>query len=533
MIITNPIFNEMLGSPMRQFKGRVEVYEGSTLTLICGCHDNLISFMVERAGEQDKFFGYGICQRLTVKLLDRDRQLNINKNNRLEVSFGVGTEYVYPCPVFFVEEITRDEKTNELTVVAYDALYVATKHTVSELSLTENYTIKQFALACSALLGMPIAGLDYEVFDTLYPEGANFDGTENIREALNFIAQATQTVYFVDKNWNLTFRRLDVDGEPVATIDKSKYMELSQKKTAVLANVAHITELGDNIITTSGVQGYTQYVRNNPFWDMREDIGTIVDNALAVVAGLSITGFDCSWRGNFLLEICDKINLITKDDDIITSYVLNDSFTFNGGLSAKMSWDYSDNSQETHANPTSLGEVIKQTYARVDKAKQEIELLAKRADENEAVVSTLLIDTNGINAAVSKLQTATDDAFDSMNDSLTTLTTKVNATMTSEDIKLEISKEIANGTATKVATSTGFTFDEKGLTVEEDGSEIKTTVSKDGMTVYKNNDEVLVANNQGVKAVNLRASTYLIIGETSRLEDSEDKKRTCCYWIGG
>ena len=61
---------------------------------------------------------------------------------------------------------------------------------------------------------------------------------------------------------------------------------------------------------------------------------------------------------------------------------------------------------------------------------------------------------------------------------------------------------------------------------------MKTQITEDGMTVYKNNESVLVANNVGVEAVNLHATTYLIIGNNSRFENYNDT-RTGCFWIGG
>ena len=51
----------------------------------------------------------------------------------------------------------------------------------------------------------------------------------------------------------------------------------------------------------------------------------------------------------------------------------------------------------------------------------------------------------------------------------------------------------------------------------------------------KNDDEVLVADHDGVKAEDLHATTYLIIGKNSRFEDYKSglQQRTGCFWIGG
>ena len=102
--------------------------------------------------------------------------------------------------------------------------------------------------------------------------------------------------------------------------------------------------------------------------------------------------------------------------------------------------------------------------------------------------------------------------------------------MTAEDVKSQIQSELNNG-VTKVETTTGFTFNDEGLTVSKSGSEMTTQITEDGMTVYRDNTAVLIANNVGVDAVNLHATTYLIIGNNSRFEDYGEN-RTGCFWIG-
>ena len=83
-----------------------------------------------------------------------------------------------------------------------------------------------------------------------------------------------------------------------------------------------------------------------------------------------------------------------------------------------------------------------------------------------------------------------------------------------------------------MVTSTGYTFDDDGLTVEKSGSEMKTQITENGMTVFQNDAAVLTANNNGVDAKNLHATTYLIVGKNSRFEDFGES-RTGCFWIGG
>ena len=532
MLIAEQNIVNMINSPVRRIGARVELYSGSDLVEMYKYTDALKSFTIQRVGDSAKFFGFGVCQKLNVKLLDPERKISITTDNRLEVAFGAGSDYFYACPSFKVTEVHRDENTNELSVTAYDALYGASAHTVAELNLSAPYTIRDFIAACASLLGLPfdLRGIDENVLSTVYESGANFEGTETIREALTAVAEATQSIYYICCQWNLTFKRLDASGDAALTIDREKYFTLESNTNRRLSGITHATELGDSVGASLDMSGTTQYVRNNPFWDLREDVADLVNSALAALGGLTINQFSCSWRGNPLLEIGDKIALVTKDNQTVISYLLDDTITYDGSLGQETQWSYEDDEGEDADNPTSLGDVLKQTYARVDKANKQIDIVASDVSENKEVIAALKINTESIDAAITEMKEVTTSALDGVNEEIANLTNKVEATMTAEDVTIAIQSELSNGVS-KVETETGFTFNEDGLTVSKSDSEMTTTITEDGMTVYKNEEAVLVADNEGVKAEDLHATTYLIIGNNSRFEDFGD--RTACFWIGG
>lgn len=524
-----------ISSPVRSITAKADLYNGTELTNSFTQNDRIKSLKIERTGEENKFFGFGISQKLNLHLIDKARELDITTAYKSTIFLGTGSSYMTPYPFFHVSEVHRDENTNELSITAYDKIYTAAAHTVNELTLDKSYTIQQFAEACATLIGA--SGIDIKgvaasetCFSTSYEAGANFDGTETIRDALDDVAEATQTIYYLDNQERLIFRRLALTGDVDLSITKADYITLTDKTARRLAKIFHVTELGDNVSASIAQTGSTQYIRNNAFWELRDDIGTLVDNALAAAGGLTISQFDLKWRGNFLLEIGDKISLITKDDNSITSFVLNDSIEYNGALSEETSWQYEDNEEETVDNPTSLGSLINQTTAKVDKANKTIELVASDVSENKSNIASLITNTQSISASVQSLKDNTEDAQKKLEDNLSVLSAKVDTQITSEDVKIQIGKELSNG-VNNVTTNTGFTFNDEGLSVSKSDSEMSTTITEEGMIVYKNDEAVLTANNVGVDAANLHATTYLIIGTNSRFEDYLDT-RTGCFYIG-
>ena len=689
MIETTQTSLDALVSPSREIKAKIDLFDGTTKKATFTGSDKIKKFQIERAGEEGKFFGFGVCQKLELELLDKNRELNIVKGNTFDVYLTADTTYtkILSCEV---DSIKRDEKTNGLTITAYDALYRASGHQVKELTLTKPYTIKDFCEACGAKLGVSVKGIN--TFTLSYPNGANFDGAETLREALDMVAEATQTIYFMDSTNALVFKKLDKAGANLLTIDKNIYFEYKNNGPRVLKTICSTNELGDDVSESGTTGDATQFVRDNAFWELREDITDLVHNAVVAVGGLSISQFECKWRGNFFLEIGDKIQILGKDNNPAITYLLNDTLVYNGGLNQTSSWKYKD-SGETASNPTNLGEAIKQTYAKVDKQNKEITLLASEVktqteaikktvkqvdveyylstssstptggtwsteappwEENKymwsrqkitytdgtfairnatciagakgadgapgrgitsitteyyistsetelaggswsetqptweegkyiwtrskivynnptsteyttevcdatwkeinaiqgqqktlitdvaelkvakdnitASVSQITENQSGLNSALTDLQNAFTDQNNTNDEQFETLTQKVESSMTAEQVHLAISTELSKG-VDKVTTSTGFTFNEAGLTISKSDSEISTNIDEDGMSIKKGTEEVLTVDNTGVNAINLTSRQYLIIGKNSRFEDY-GSDRTGCFWIG-
>lgn len=518
--------DNIIYNPVRRLDGEVSVNG-----IVYDNRSELLEFTIDRLGEESKFFGFGVVQKINVKLRDKDRVINIDNSIPITAAIKVGDMSYWVFPNFKITEVNRDENTNQLSITGYDGLYKATAHTFSELALTPPYTIRDVVVACGELLGVNYSWCEGDAFTTSYPEGANLEGSETIKDVLDAIAQATQTVYYINPSGALAFRQLDKSHTPDFIIDKNKYFTLTSGDNRRLTSIVSATELGDNYSASTGLVGTTQYVRNNPFWDMRNDIATLLQAAIDRIGNISINQFDCSWRGDFRTEVGDCIGLITKDNDLVYSYLLNDTITYDGSLTQKTKWSFTDNEAETAANPITLGEALKQTYAKVDKVNKEIELVVSDTNENRELISSIQLDTNSISASVVDIERKVAEGFEDVNTDIEELTKKVNAQITAEDLEITIEQKLNDG-INSVTTTTGYTFNEDGLTVSKTDSEMTTTITEDGMTVYKNDEAMLEANNTGVYATNLHARTYLIIGLNSRFEDYDNNSRTGCFWIG-
>ncbi len=398
MIITNIPTSTSISAT----KAKVDVRTGSTL-VTCTCKDYLQDFALYREGDTSKFFGFGVSHKMAVSFIDLKRSLDIQKNNTIEISLGDGTYFDTPFPTLYVAEIEREEKSNTITCTAFDALYKASGHVVSELNLVAPYTLRDLVTRCAELLNLEVVGTDDEAFNLSYSEAANFAGDETIRAVLDAIAEVTQTIYYINHDNKLVFKRLDQNGEPVLVVTKRMYYELTTLTPRTLTTICHATELGDNLYSGSDT-GVAQIMRDNPLLTNRTDVGDILDTAVSRVAGLTITQLSCDWEGNHCLEIGDKIGFVTENDEVVTTFILDDVIDYQGFVNQITSWEFTQDETATVANPTSIGDKINQTIARVDKVNKEITLMAQDVTDTKTELAELKLTTDDIILRVEKVE---------------------------------------------------------------------------------------------------------------------------------
>lgn len=135
------------------------------------------------------------------------------------------------------------------------------------------------------------------------------------------------------------------------------------------------------------------------------------------------------------------------------------------------------------------------------------------------------LDLTGIQTTVSKQ--ASD--MDGLQQRMTELR------QTAEGITLQVQTILDDGTD-KIKTGMGYTFDDAGLRICRESSQIENKLDHTGMYVNKSGSNVLQATADGVKAVDITVKNYLIVGSHARFEDYTDgssRNRTACFYLEG
>ena len=148
-----------------------------------------------------------------------------------------------------------------------------------------------------------------------------------------------------------------------------------------------------------------------------------------------------------------------------------------------------------------------------------VEGLKAENQEADGRAASLKLDVEGISSEVSRQQTQME--------SVKTQLTQLEQTAESMNIRI---RTLSEQGADKVTTQTGFTFDEKGLTISKSGTAMENLLDESGMYVRRSGEVLLQADQDGVKAVDVSVGNYLIVGDHARFEDF-DTNRTACFWI--
>lgn len=152
-------------------------------------------------------------------------------------------------------------------------------------------------------------------------------------------------------------------------------------------------------------------------------------------------------------------------------------------------------------------------------------------DEIKEQSTTLKRDTEQI---VMEAKEELSASITDVDEKVVDVSKKVEMKLDADAVSIIVEKEIANG-VDRVETKSGYTFDADGLNISKSGEEITNQLTHKGMYVTKKNGNVLVADKNGVEAINLHAKNYLIVGKDDGRSRFEDYgiNRTGCFWIGG
>lgn len=459
-------------------------------------HNEIKSIKIETTGINGKFFGVSYCQKLSVSFIDKDKKINFSKNDEIAIFLCPTEKYNAPdadsyynvaYAPYFIDSFKRDEKTGEVSAIGYDIMGVAS-NTPFSLGEGNSFTLQQILDRCKTLAGISsVNGINVNYLPESWTrEQINLSGKETVRDILTAIAEITGSFMFIYPYWtNDDVGSLCFYTHPLKQrvhtqlgylyqetyIDKSRYFELTSDKPYKLTGIASVNELED--VVAVGTTEQQQVIYSNPFLTLLPDETqqTILTGILNQLKDFSFTPFNCEWRGDPRLEPVDWLTFEDKQGNKFTSYLLNETFEYNGGFKSTIWWEGAE-SERTDINSKSISNNILKTKATVDKVKGEITLEVSRAKEAEQLLgSRITLNENAITSEVKNRQDADNELSSTITQTATEIRQEVKNTTDGLDSKItqtanSISAEITARENADTELSTRITANENGITSE-------------------------------------------------------------------
>ena len=471
-------------------------FEGSLLKTVMKCLD--IELDGELLAETSAIVGLAIAGKAVVGV-GEVTDANTIVAPRFGVKASGDTDYSYiEYGTYIIKETEKDEEKQTIKLECYDLMLKSMIPYDLALDFSQGVTVKGFLDAICDRLGWAKGYTSFHNCDVLIDE-EKYDLSDTFRDVLDDIAEvAGGMIGFVDDA--LTVIYPTSSGE-VIDEENLKSLTIGKKYGPINSVVLARTPQEDNIYKQDtdsiNANGLTEIrIENNQIIDShREDFMDGVCNALF---GLSFELYELESFGIGYLNFGEFFAIKTADGVEHKALMLCDDLQITQGVNEAIKLEEPEITNTDYTAASETDKTLKRTIIRVDKQDNKISALAERTDTLEGGL-----------AEVKKT---------------------AELAITPDKVDIRISEAIEG--IDSIETATGYTFDKDGLNIHKDGEEMHNTLDNTGMYVRRNGDDVLVANNDGVNAINLTARQYLIVGNNTRFEDYPNG-RTACFYIGG
>ncbi len=477
-------------------------YEGSLLGTVMKCLD--IELDSELIGEASvrAIAGIAIVGKAIAGIGEVTTETTIGAT-KLGVKGPGDTDYSYiEFGKYIIKESKKDEETQALSLECYDLMLQSMIPYDLVLDYSQGITVKDYLDAICDRLGWEKGYTTFHNSNVLIDE-EKYDISDTFRDALDDIAEvAGGMIGFVNDKLTVIY---PTDSGEVIDEESLKSLKMGKKfgpvNSVVLSRVPQEDNIYKQDIDSITANGLTEIrIENNQIIDThREDFMDGVCNALF---GLSFELYELESFGIGYLNFGDFFSIKTADGVEHKVLMLSDDLQITQGLKEESKLEEPEVTKTDYSAASETDKTLKKTILRVDKQENQITALVSKTE-------TLGDNLGGLNTQVTKMAETMMDA---------------------ESVNIKISEAIDG--IDSVTTSTGYRFDKDGLNIHKEGQEMHNTLNNEGMYVRKNGTDVLVADKDGVNAINLTARQYLIVGENARFEDYPGS-RTACFYIGG
>lgn len=408
-----------------------------------------------------------------------------------------------------------DKTSNSASYTAYDKLSkLDTKYecNINDLSTATVWDFYEDALAQCGLFPADTSFIN----SNLLVGGNPFTKNETNRTVISQCAAVG--IYFIELDVESGLVKLKwFDNDITETFTKADYSTLIKNEVYGPVDCLVIKDTyteGENVTRGTGTNEFV--IADNYFLNTEEKRTQVIDALWTKIQGFTYVDYSLtSYTGRPYLKKGNKISIEDVDGNYFTSYILENTFDYDGTFKNTITAPALSENQTALKNTQSVTTKFRNVERSVDKVNGKIEDLIEEVDTDYAKKTFVTQTADEVTIGVSKTlkNYATTEAVNSATDSMKLY-------MADNYASITFQQEVEENGVKQVKTEKGFTFDNDGMTIDSNDSPTKSITDTDGIKVLdktgSRDSELLFAGYDAdsgtsvVRTENLAVRTYLI-----------------------
>lgn len=359
--------------------------------------------------------GYGILGSVISKqiTLNLFKEPEIDLTDR-EIKAYIGTTVIengqevvkyVPYGTYVVQKPENEELTNKTSLEALD--YMIKFNKTYKDTLTYPCTLKDVYNSICEQCGV-ISGTSEFPNQNFSVEDNQFVANETCREVLVNIAQLAGAYARIDRDNKLYLKFFSPEKtEEITTDDYKRDIKINNVYGPINKLTLNMSQVeGESVsvedtdsIDTIGVKELI--ISDNYFLYTQEKREKAINAIWNVVHNFKYVDFEANLeKARPYLDAGDGIKILSEDGTEYYTYLLSNEITFDGGLNEKISATADTETETKYSMVPEISNKLKHTEIVVDKANQQIKLIASEIGDREEKTSTITQDIDRIESQI-------------------------------------------------------------------------------------------------------------------------------------
>ena len=362
--------------------------------------------------ETNNIIGEATSKRVTLELFNKDNTLNL-ENKEFELVIGTklvnGTNVEISYGKFIVQKPENNDTKQSTEFEAFDYMCKTNKKYVP--GVTFPCTFGDLAEDVCNQCGLELGNKSFRNSEKLVYDNF-FINDEQCRVVVKEIAKIAFSWARVstDNKLYFDFEIKDMNSpNEMFTLDDYKELETNEEtipvNTIILSNSAvdseNITIYDDTLISQYGKT--KELVVKEDYFAYSQEIRQELIEAGRELMGLVYNPITIKSIGTIYLESNDTIGIQDKQGNILSSYCFNHTIDYNGVLYDSIESPAMTETQTEYKYESEEDLSRRRTEILVNKATQQVQILASKVDTYDSKIAQLEVDVDGVSAKVEEI----------------------------------------------------------------------------------------------------------------------------------